>query len=1178
MIKSKVLGICMVLMTTIGSPWFVYAQVKSSLAVQPGSGATAADYSKLTDILPPSPDAASLGKYGGLDIGLTTGVLNINIPIYQYVSNNLKLPVSLSYFSNGLKVDEIASRVGMSWSLNAGGVITRTVMGAADEKVQRLIPPEDFPQRTQNLINFVETLNVRDANDAEPDIFSFNFNGYTGKFLLDDNLNPVPLNHSALRIEKDFSETGSWNFKITTPAGEQYFFGGASATETTNKYQSGCGKSYASFVPTAWYLTQVIHPNRDTLNFKYDHVGYLYKTGVNEAMYAYSGNFSLPQGASYSPSAPPNTSCLSWLQTNTVYLQEINSTSGGKLKFLYTDRPDIGDKLLSAMEVYQRGKAVRFKYFSFKYQTAKASTLFSNVYTTADTSLDNRPFLTRISEWDSSGSKARIHEFSYNGLGFLPPRLSYAQDAYGYFNGAYNSTTLIPQPVYDEWQPALPGATANRNSDPVSATSGLLNRIKYPTGGYDSLVYEANTTYQQRVGNTPKITIYLTGVGIDQLAPNTLTSPPFQLSSNKSATLHAQCVYDPHSGNPVDELHNKCTVSVFDITAGTTVFTQILSLGQSINPDAFLLTSGHTYQLQIIPRGAGAQGSANLSYPDDTYVAPFENVPVAGLRISKVITTPGDNSGTAQIKHYYYYNPEDPTKSSGSRIFIPQFEKYLHVYSQSLTSSGGPICAPTIYDYYSMYSNSQTNLYAYSTPVNYTSVLESFGDNFENGGVEHHFQLQADIPGQSILGEPMPSAPLSDYSWRNGREFYTYTFKMNGSIKVPVQKVFSHYKEDTRVNQEYKSYIVNKKYSATCETSPPNQTQFDAYDLISYSHFCTWVYPDTVRTWTYNTAGSDYIEDINTSEYGNPEHALLTKSTSIAGDGQINTITLNYPQDIALTGAEETARLALIAQHNLSPVLLRHTTKGSAEVSTIKTSYLIYPNGLVLPHLYNVKQGSNVAEDRVVFNAYTDHGQVLSESLINGPSTGYIWDYDQLYPVAQIKNSDPADIAFTSFEADNTGNWIVGSAQRDSTTLAKTGRFSYPLSNGLVSKSGLTAATTYELSYWTKNGAPFTIAGTISGYPIKNATVNGWTNYIHRVSGVNSVSISGTGNIDELRLYPLNATMVTSTYEPSIGMTSTTDAKGKTTTYEYDSFQRLMNVKDENGNIIRHMDYHYQGQ
>lgn len=53
--------------------------------------------------------------------------------------------------------------------------------------------------------------------------------------------------------------------------------------------------------------------------------------------------------------------------------------------------------------------------------------------------------------------------------------------------------------------------------------------------------------------------------------------------------------------------------------------------------------------------------------------------------------------------------------------------------------------------------------------------------------------------------------------------------------------------------------------------------------------------------------------------------------------------------------------------------------------------------------------------------------------------------------------------------------------------------------------------------------------------------------------------------------------MVTSyTYKPLVGMTSETDPKRQTTTYEYDSFQRLKLIKDHFGNIIKRFDYHYK--
>jgi len=57
-----------------------------------------------------------------------------------------------------------------------------------------------------------------------------------------------------------------------------------------------------------------------------------------------------------------------------------------------------------------------------------------------------------------------------------------------------------------------------------------------------------------------------------------------------------------------------------------------------------------------------------------------------------------------------------------------------------------------------------------------------------------------------------------------------------------------------------------------------------------------------------------------------------------------------------------------------------------------------------------------------------------------------------------------------------------------------------------------------------------------------------------------------------------SAFVTTYTYNPAIGQTSSTDAKNEITYYEYDNFQRLMNIKDKDGNIIKHIDYHYQGQ
>src|ERR1700720_518766 len=141
------------------------------------------DYTSLNEIIPPSPNASSLGKYGDISSSRAAGLLDLNIPLYQYSSRAIKVPLSLQY-SSMLRVDEIASHVGMSWSLNAGGVITRTVYGLPDENGQWVTVPSDFPQRSSNLVSFMDQIVIPGdgsghANE-QPDQFSFNFNGYSG--------------------------------------------------------------------------------------------------------------------------------------------------------------------------------------------------------------------------------------------------------------------------------------------------------------------------------------------------------------------------------------------------------------------------------------------------------------------------------------------------------------------------------------------------------------------------------------------------------------------------------------------------------------------------------------------------------------------------------------------------------------------------------------------------------------------------------------------------------------------------------------------------------------------------------------------------------------------------------------------------------------------------------------
>ncbi|MEZ2338546.1 hypothetical protein AB6735_23060 [Mucilaginibacter sp. RCC_168] len=195
-------------------------------------------------------------------------------------------------------------------------------------------------------------------------------------------------------------------------------------------------------------------------------------------------------------------------------------------------------------------------------------------------------------------------------------------------------------------------------------------------------------------------------------------------------------------------------------------------------------------------------------------------------------------------------------------------------------------------------------------------------------------------------------------------------------------------------------------------------------------------------------------------------------------------------------------------------------------------------------------------------------GNYSSSRVINGlaPGTytlqGSIYDLQNLslpinlsvsYPtlLTTTTTSGVKDFYFDGFE-EGGGN----SSVNDSKTghLSFIGAYTKPLTN-LSSKN-------YVLSYWLKSGGIWTLQ------TLPPVSVTG---------GTYTISIPN-GQIDDVRFYPVDAKMTTYTFDPMVGITSSTDAKNETTYYEYDSFLRLMNIKDKDRNITKHNEYHYPGQ
>ncbi|MGC3945451.1 MAG: SpvB/TcaC N-terminal domain-containing protein [Chryseolinea sp.] len=235
------------------------------------------------NMLPPAPTAAELGKYGLLPIGLATGTASVNIPIYTYATKNLSLPLSLSYSSNGIKVDQVATWVGLGWSLNAGGVVTKIVRDQPDEA-----NPEPYPAQigasTVEGIRYLEKADPVNGFDSEQDLYSFNFMGHTGKFMYSREGEQIIMPHQSISIEHllENSESKGY-FKITTLDGVSFTFEATESTKTTSE-GTGCGRTFDARRVNSWFLTKIKHPAGDSIMLEYDEYLYQYPLSITQTV------------------------------------------------------------------------------------------------------------------------------------------------------------------------------------------------------------------------------------------------------------------------------------------------------------------------------------------------------------------------------------------------------------------------------------------------------------------------------------------------------------------------------------------------------------------------------------------------------------------------------------------------------------------------------------------------------------------------------------------------------------------------------------------------------------------------------------------------------------------------------------------------------------------------------
>jgi len=650
---------------------------------------TSAQNSTLDKISIASPTAASLGKYADIPVNYHTGVPGVDIPIYTVKAGSLSLPVSLSYHASGLKVQEAASFVGAGWSLNAGGVITRSVKGGPDERNTNMGSNELNGHFSNYGFNNYLSGNGQQQDwksfaegrkDGEPDLFFFNFAGHSGKFYFRDDRTPVLVPQQDLKIEYYFpgdtlssGTQSAYNiqaFTITTPEGDKYYFGntpglsGTAPVEITTTVTDNGGISGSAII-SSWYLNKITTAdNQFSIGLSYNSETYGYfTTGMfplegTSTGYEYNLVKNIINGVRLNQiSFPGGTVSFNAGNVRTDLTSGVNCVS---------DTTNTSARTLGSVQI-SNGSSFCKKYkFSYGYFEDATSALTGYFYSSGYSSTINtdryRLRLDTLREISCDSSiLIQPHIFTYF-TEQVPRSLSFGIDHWGFINGETNNATLIPTYTVNDGSTITTHAGANREASWPAMRAGSLQKITYPTGGYTLFEFEPHdiyTSFSDYISTTRLgMSMGFDGSSTPDTGSLVANGSAMQLSVNNTNGYYDAKVVIKSGGT---EVYN----SGF-ITAGTQYSISLTSL------------SAATYQVILtIATGGGSNPSGKgvaVNFSQWVYDTTSGNATVGGLRI-KTITHHDGVSGNELVTSYNYQTTDN--KSTGILYSKPVYVQML---------------------------------------------------------------------------------------------------------------------------------------------------------------------------------------------------------------------------------------------------------------------------------------------------------------------------------------------------------------------------------------------------------------------------------------------------------------------------------------------------------------------
>lgn len=885
------------------------------------------------------------------------------------------------------------------------------------------------------------------------------------------------------------------------------------------------------------------------------------------------------------------------------YLEKI-TTNNYSVIFEHSSREDIPqgvklDKIIINNKDKNHSKKFEFVY-SYSKDNSSLAGWSKQIVNRKDWTDDH--FIKRL--WleavDINGEK---YSFTYNNPSQIPRKDSFASDYWGYYNGVISNNSFVSNMdylMYEDFYGSLSTkiryfqnelkkqsptiAMANRASDFDSTEKGMLRSIQYPTGGVTDFVYESNSftghiiptvndTKSNPVSN--KLTLYDDN---SFFAPDDLYPSPknsfFRFDEDiivnfliilrrgypnrdkirwsEMANFKAYIHEGPTQVDIGVELRNKCyDQHIKEVNYGEAKIDE-LSFEKTMK-----VKKGAGYFVVDFPNDLGLQNSgAGIIYLYISYQLPVnidsEESEGAGVRIKEIISYENKEKKNKLLHTQYDYS--DPEKGLSSGI--------LHI-------------APQMYN---IYYNTHDILGHYKQ--NHSSNCQF---SYDIGvAVSDKVELTKDIcginPYQTIsnVGYSFITKKEVDNTGNNSVVIYKYNNKkpkrqelapqLNDPINGrPLEIVYKDHSQKIVKQEKYNYVKYILKYHSGFTFYDPLDVMRDIVSRPTKPNSLSYLQMGKTSEGTGPLVCLEYPSGavlLNNGRYGHDayEGNYLNYDRLRMIQYPVNSygVVLNS-KEITLdnvTSKEEYVYNKLTLQ-----LKERKVYNSMNDILHYKYYYPNCFNCVIYSEMTSRNLIGNPVEEQIFRNNYYIGGTFTTYKTYTKSGNQFIRPYQRYF--SEIKEKKSNGHTFDCIAPDKNFFPTVNISYEDYDCF---GNVIYSIENG---------SKVFYL--WSYNGL----------YPIariENTALNNIETAVKSAFGGISIDTLSKSNsitlaqIENFRKHTSlsDALITTYTYRPLLGMLTSTDPNGVTTSYEYDSFGRLQYIKDHNSKVIEEYNYHYK--